>query len=55
MTGNSDSRRLRKRSPELGIVRHETDINARVYALFNLDSDDIATIEAQTKYPYGEP
>jgi hypothetical protein len=37
------------------IVRRETDLNARVYALFALTPDEIATIEASTKYPYGEP
>jgi hypothetical protein len=36
------------------IVRLETDLNARVYALFDLDSDEIAIIEQQTKFSYGE-
>jgi len=36
------------------IVRLETDLNARVYALFNLTPDEIAIIEASTKYRYGE-
>jgi len=37
-----------------GIVRLETDLNARVYALFNLNPDEIAIIEESTKYRYGE-
>jgi hypothetical protein len=36
------------------IVRLETDLNARVYALFDLTPDEIETIETQTKYRYGE-
>jgi hypothetical protein len=36
------------------IVRMETELNERVYALFNLTRDEIALIEESTKYQYGE-
>jgi hypothetical protein len=36
------------------IVCLETDLNARVYALFALTAAEIALIEASTKYQYGE-
>ena len=36
------------------IVGLETELNARVYALFHLSPDEIALIEASTKYAYGE-
>ena len=36
------------------IVRLETDLNARVYGLFNLTPAEIALIEESTKYRYGE-
>jgi type I restriction-modification system DNA methylase subunit len=36
------------------IIRLETDLNAAVYALFDLTPEEIAVIEAQTKYRYGE-
>ena len=36
------------------IITHETDLNARVYALFKLTDDEIALIEESTKYRYGE-
>ena len=36
------------------IVARETDLNARVYALFKLEGPEIALIEAATKYKYGE-
>ncbi len=36
------------------IVRLETELNARVYALFDLTAMEIETIEASTKYRYGE-
>jgi hypothetical protein len=36
------------------IVRHETDLNQRVYALYGLTGDEIAIIEEQTAYAYGE-
>lgn len=36
------------------IVRLETELNAHVYALFGLTAEEIALIEASTKYEYGE-
>ena len=36
------------------IIARETDLNARVYALFKLGTAEIALIEATTKYKYGE-
>ncbi|HEY3230172.1 MAG TPA: hypothetical protein VGJ87_13200 [Roseiflexaceae bacterium] len=36
------------------IVRMETELNARVYALFDLTPAEIAIVEASTKYRYGE-
>ncbi len=36
------------------IVTRETDLNARVYALFGLTDKEIALIEESTKYRYGE-
>lgn len=36
------------------IVRLETDLNAAVYALFDLAPAEINLIEASTKYKYGE-
>ena len=36
------------------IIRLETDLNARVYALFGLNDEEIKLIEASTKYRYGE-
>jgi hypothetical protein len=35
-------------------VGRETDLNARVYALFALTPAEIALVEASTKYRYGE-
>ena len=35
-------------------MRHETELNARVYALFGLTAEEIAMVEESTKYPYGE-
>jgi hypothetical protein len=35
-------------------VRLETDLNARVYALFDLDPDEIRITEDTTKYEYAE-
>jgi hypothetical protein len=32
----------------------ETELNARVYALFDLTAAEIAIIEESTKYQYGE-
>lgn len=36
------------------IVRLETELNTRVYALFDLTPEEIQTIEESTKYRYGE-
>lgn len=36
------------------IISHETALNQQVYALFHLTPDEIALIEASTKYAYGE-
>jgi hypothetical protein len=36
------------------IVRLETELNTRVYALFDLSPAEIAVIETSTKYRYGE-
>lgn len=36
------------------MVARETDLNARVYALFHLDPAERALVEAATKYEYGE-
>ena len=36
------------------IVALETELNAQVYALFHLTPEEIALIEAATKYRYGE-
>jgi hypothetical protein len=35
-------------------VAREAELNARVYALFGLDAEEIALVEASTKYGYGE-
>ncbi len=36
------------------MVRLETELNARVYALFDLASKEIEVIEKSPKYRYGE-
>ena len=36
------------------IIRLETELNRRVYALFDLTPAEINLIEASTKYRYGE-
>jgi len=36
------------------IVSRESDLNARIYALFDLTPDEIVLIEESTKYRYGE-
>lgn len=36
------------------IVRLETELNERVYALFDLTAEEIRIIEESTKYRYGE-
>lgn len=38
----------------VAIVALETELNARVYELFDLSPDETATIEEITKYRYGE-
>ena len=35
------------------IVRLETELNARVYDLFNLTADEIRIVEESTNYRYG--
>jgi hypothetical protein len=46
------SRSLRQRTD--AIVRMETNLNARVYALFDLTPAEIKIIEQSAKYRYGE-
>jgi hypothetical protein len=46
--------RARHREHTDAIIRLETQLNARVYALFDLSADEIALIEESTKYRYGE-
>jgi len=36
------------------IARLETELNTRVYALFDLMPEEIQTIKENTKYRYGE-
>lgn len=36
------------------IVRLETELNERVYALFDLNAEEIKIVEETTKYAYGE-
>ena len=36
------------------IVAGEEELNGRVYGLFGLTAEEIAVVEAQTKYRYGE-
>ncbi len=36
------------------IVRLETDLNARVYTLFDLTPAEVRLVEESTKYRYGE-
>ena len=43
---------LRRRTTE--VVRLETELNARVYALFDLTPAEIQTIEASAKNRYSE-
>jgi hypothetical protein len=50
---------LRERAIEIKrlteeIVRLETELNAAVYEVFGLDEAEIALIEQETKYQYGE-
>ena len=46
--------RAHHRQHTAAISAGETALNARVYALFELSADEIALIEANTKYEYGE-
>ena len=47
-------RQAQHRQQTQAIIRLETALNARVYALFKLTPAEIALIEASTKYRYGE-
>ncbi len=49
-----DERRAEHERRTAEIVRLETELNARVYALFDLTPAEIQTIEQITKYRYGE-
>src|SRR6266496_1570574 len=48
------TRRAEHRARTEAIVRMESDLNARVYALFDLTPAEIKIIEESTKYRYGE-
>jgi hypothetical protein len=48
------ARRTEHHARTEAIVRMEIDLNARVYALFDLTPAEIAIIEESTKYRYGE-
>ncbi|HSN74094.1 MAG TPA: hypothetical protein VL334_03255, partial [Anaerolineae bacterium] len=48
------SRRAEHEQRTEEIVRLETQLNARVYALFDLSAAEIAIVEESTKYRYGE-
>jgi hypothetical protein len=48
------ARRAEHQQRTEAIVRMETDLNARVYALFDLTPAEIKIIEESTKYRYGE-
>ncbi len=48
------ARRAEHRQRTEAIVRMETELNAHVYALFDLTPAEIAIIEESTKYKYGE-
>ena len=48
------ARRAEHQQRTESIVRMETELNARVYALFNLTPPEITSIEESTKYRYGE-
>ncbi len=47
-------RRAEHESRTAEIVRLETQLNARVYVLFDLTSAETKIIEENTKYRYGE-
>lgn len=51
---NHWARRAEHRQQMEVIVRMEIDLNARVYALFDLTAAEIKIIEESTKYQYGE-
>jgi hypothetical protein len=48
------ARRAEHQARTEAIVRMETELNARVYALFDLTPVEIAIVEESTKYRYGE-
>ncbi|MBK7204369.1 hypothetical protein [Candidatus Amarolinea dominans] len=48
------SRRAAHEQRTAEIIRLETQLNARVYGLFDLGAAEIELIEASTKYRYGE-
>ena len=48
------SRRAEHATRTESIVRLETELNARVYTLFDLTRAEITIIEESTKYKYGE-
>ncbi|HSN74091.1 MAG TPA: hypothetical protein VL334_03240 [Anaerolineae bacterium] len=48
------SRRAEHEERTAEIVRLETELNARVYALFDLSAAEIRIVEESTKYRYGE-
>ena len=50
----SQGRRAEHQRLTAEIVRLETELNAHVYALFDLTSEEIEIIEESTKYRYGE-
>ncbi|WP_129670827.1 Eco57I restriction-modification methylase domain-containing protein [Candidatus Chloroploca sp. Khr17] len=49
-----DTQRAAHAAHTAAIIAGETALNARVYQLFDLSADEIALIEASTKYHYGE-
>lgn len=46
--------RRRHEQHTAAIIAGETELNTRVYQLFDLSADEIRLIEASTKYRYGE-
>ena len=46
--------REKHRQHTAAIIAGEIDLNQRVYRLFDLSAEEIALIEASTKYQYGE-
>ncbi len=49
-----DGQRVRHREHIEAIIHLETQLNERVYQLFDLTREEIALIEESTKYTYGE-